>query len=70
MIKTKPTGPIPSGYDTIGGELAIGGQKASALVQENGSPLFVYSRAMLDGRLAALRAAMPEGLDLDRKSVV
>jgi len=64
MIKTKPTGPIPSDYDTIGGELAIGGQKASALVQENGSPLFVYSTGMLDTRLAALRAAMPEGLDL------
>ncbi len=64
MIKTKPTGPIPSGYQAIEGQLAIGGQKAGALVAEYGSPLFVYSTGMLDARLAALRAAMPEGLDL------
>ena len=64
MIKTKATGPIPAGYDAIDGELAIGGQKCSALVAENGSPLFVYSKSRLDDRMVQLRAAMPDGLDL------
>ena len=64
MIKTKPTGPIPPGYSAIDGELAIGGQKASVLVAENGSPLFVYSGNRLDTRMAQLRAAMPDVLDL------
>lgn len=59
----KPMGPIPAGYEAIGGELAIGGKTASALVAEaGGTPLFVYSRAHLERRIAALRAAMPERL--------
>jgi len=64
MIKTKATGPIPPGYSAIDGELAIGGQKASALIAENGSPLFVYSSSRLDARMAQLRTAMPDALDL------
>lgn len=61
----KPLGPIPAGFETIAGELAIGGVPASALVKQAGStPLFVYSRAMLQRRVAALRAAMPERLSL------
>ena len=64
MIKTKPTGPIPPGYQTIEGELAVGGRKSSALVAEHGSPLFVYSAGMLDARMAQLRAAMPDVLHL------
>lgn len=64
MIKTKPTGPIPPGYQTIEGELAIGGRKASALLSEHGSPLFVYSASRLEARMAQLRAAMPDALDL------
>jgi diaminopimelate decarboxylase len=56
----KPVGPIPSGYETIGGELAIGGKRASELVAEAGrTPLFVYSRKQLDARIAQLRAALP-----------
>ncbi|WP_226660436.1 pyridoxal-dependent decarboxylase, exosortase A system-associated [Alteriqipengyuania lutimaris] len=59
----KPLGPIPQGFEPIDGELAIGGRKASDLVAEAGdTPLFVYSRDMLDARMAALRAAMPESL--------
>ena len=59
----KPLGPIPQGFEAIDGELAIGGRKASDLVAEAGdTPLFVYSRAMLDTRMAALRVAMPESL--------
>tara|TARA_R110000850_G_scaffold4827_20_gene21175 strand:- start:5420 stop:6655 length:1236 start_codon:yes stop_codon:yes gene_type:complete len=64
MIKTKPTGPIPPGYQTIEGELAVGGRKSSALVAEHGSPLFVYSAGMLDARMAQLRTAMPDALHL------
>ena len=64
MIKTKPTGPIPPGYEAIDGELAIGDQKASQLVSKNGSPLFVYSSGRLNERMMQLRAAMPDALDL------
>jgi diaminopimelate decarboxylase len=56
----KPVGPIPPGYDAIGGELAIGGRRVSELVAEAGrTPVFVYSRAHLDHRMAELRAALP-----------
>jgi diaminopimelate decarboxylase len=56
----KPVGPIPAGYQTIGGELAIGGKRASDWVAEAGrTPLFVYSRSHLDARVAELRAALP-----------
>jgi diaminopimelate decarboxylase len=56
----KPLGPIPSHYEALNGELAIGERTASDLVAEaGGTPLFVYSRAHLDRRVAELRAAMP-----------
>jgi diaminopimelate decarboxylase len=56
----KPVGPIPAGYEALGGELAIGGKRASELVAEVGrTPVFVYSRALLDARVAELRTALP-----------
>jgi diaminopimelate decarboxylase len=59
----KPLGPIPAGYETKDGQLAIGGLTARELVAEaGGSPLFVYSRSHLDHRVAELRAAMPSRL--------
>ncbi len=59
----KPTGPIPDGYKSIDGELAIGGLTANALVERAGdTPLFVYSADHLRSRVAALRAAMPAKL--------
>lgn len=59
----KPLGPIPSGFTARDGELVIGGFKASELVdQAGGTPLFVYSRAMLAERMAALREATPARL--------
>lgn len=59
----KPLGPIPAGYETKEGQLAIGGKTARELVAEaGGTPLFVYSRAHLTRRVAELRAAMPERL--------
>lgn len=62
----KPVGPIPPGYPAIGGELAIGGKRASELVAEAGrTPLFIYSRAHLDARVAELRAALPARVGLN-----
>ena len=56
----KPLGPIPAGFTAIEGELAIDGQKASALVEQaGGTPLFVYSAAMIRATHARLRAALP-----------
>jgi diaminopimelate decarboxylase len=62
----KPVGPIPAGFEAIAGELAIGGKTASALVAEAGrTPLFVYSRAHLNARVAELRAALPGPVGLN-----
>jgi diaminopimelate decarboxylase len=59
----KPLGPIPPHFTALGGELAIGGQTASALVRKaGGTPLFVYSADLIRDRIAALRAAMPPQL--------
>ena len=59
----RPLGPIPDGFETIDGELAIDGRTASALVGEAGdTPLFVYSRTLIAARVARLRAAMPKRL--------
>ena len=59
----KPTGPIPPGFSAERGELAIAGHRASALVEKAGdTPLFVYSRALVEARVEALRAAMPAAL--------
>jgi diaminopimelate decarboxylase len=55
----KPLGPIPPGFGAIDGELAIGGRKASELAAAE-TPCFVYSRAIIEARMAALRAALPE----------
>jgi diaminopimelate decarboxylase len=56
----KPVGPIPPGFASIDGELAIGGHRASDLAAEAGrTPVFVYSKAMLDQRIDALRTALP-----------
>ncbi len=61
----KPLGPIPAGFASVDGELAIDGQKVSALVERGGAtPLFVYSAALLRQRMAALRAAMPTRLSI------
>lgn len=61
----KPLGPIPQGYNTLDGILAIDGEKVTALVEAaGGTPLFVYSRALLAARMARLRAAMPPELSI------
>ena len=59
--KPKPLGPIPEGFDAIDGELAIDGRTVSELIRDAGeTPLFIYSRTMMETRMAALRKALPE----------
>lgn len=61
----KATGPIPGGFHANDGELAIGGIKASALADRAGdTPLFVYSAEHVRRRVADLRQAMPDRLDI------
>lgn len=61
----KPLGPIPAGFAAIDGELAIAGHKVSDLVAEAGpTPLFVYAADRIAARVAELRAALPEQVDL------
>lgn len=59
----KPLGPIPPGFASLNGELAIDGVPVSELVaRAAGTPLFVYASAMIRERIASLRAAMPGNL--------
>jgi len=61
----KPLGPIPPGFETIDGELAVGGRTTTVLVEEaGGTPLFVYSGELIRRRVAGLRAAMPAQLKI------
>src|SRR5579884_343955 len=60
----KPTGPIPPHFSANeAGELLIGGLSVEELIAEaGGTPLFVYDNNIVGGQIAALRAAMPDGL--------
>ena len=62
----KPTGPIPPHFSANeAGALLIGGMSVDELVAEaGGTPLFVYDNNIVGGQIAALRAAMPDGLAL------
>ena len=61
----KPLGPIPAGYTARDGVLAVDGAKVTELIEQVGAtPVFVYSAAMIRGRIADLRAAMPPDLAL------
>lgn len=65
-MKSKPLGPIPAGYGAIDGELAIGGRTASELVAAAGeTPLFVYSRELIDARVRQLREALPKRVGIN-----
>jgi len=58
----KPLGPIPAGFETIDGELAVDGRKLSGIEGGEGTPVFVYSAALIRQRMARLRDAMPQSL--------
>ncbi|AOF98860.1 hypothetical protein BSY18_2084 [Blastomonas sp. RAC04] len=61
----KPLGPIPAGFASVDGELAVQGIAASDLVERAGdTPCFVYSSDMLRARVASLRAVMPDRLSI------
>lgn len=63
--KAKATGPIPSGWAGEAGTLLVGGRGVLSLIEEAGdTPLFLYDAAMLDARVARLRAALPTGCDI------
>ncbi len=65
-MKAKPIGPIPDDWETVDGELGVAGRSVSDLVAEaGGTPLFVYSRELIDRRIAALRAALPQRIGLN-----
>ena len=56
----KPLGPVPAGFETLEGELSIGGQTVSALIaQAHRTPLFVYSGERIANKISLLRASMP-----------
>lgn len=59
----KPLGPIPAGYEAIDGVLVVDGHKVTDLVAE-GTPLFVYSAALIRDRVASVRNAMPKRIAL------
>lgn len=57
----KPLGPIPAGFDSIDGVLAIGDTPVTELVERAGTtPLFVYSTDIIRDTFLRLRAALPE----------
>lgn len=61
----KPSGPIPPGYRWDGPDLLIAGRPARAWVEEAGdTPCFVYARALVDARIAALRVTHSPELHL------
>ena len=61
----KPAGPIPAGFEGRDGALVIGGRDVRELAATAGdTPFFVYSRALIDRRVAHLRDAMPDRLRL------
>ncbi len=51
-------------FSVVSGELAIGGHKASQLLSEHGSPLFVYDAGIQRTLLANLREALPSRVDV------
>lgn len=60
-------GPVHADLDpaTDGGELLVGGVPLSRLAQRVGStPFFAYDRELLTQRVARLRAAMPDDLEI------
>ena len=54
----KTMGAVPAAFaGSEGGELVVGGRSASALVEAEGTPLFVYDRSVVERQVAMFRAA-------------
>jgi diaminopimelate decarboxylase len=61
----KPSGPIPSHFSAVGGQLTIGGYPAEELVAEaGGTPLFVYDNNIVGAQVARFKGAMADGIAL------
>src|SRR3954452_21586832 len=62
----KPSGPVPPHFSTSeDGQLVMGGQFVEeAIAEAGGTPLFAYDNNIVGSQIAALRAAMPDGLAL------
>jgi diaminopimelate decarboxylase len=57
--------PFAAAFGTTGGSLAVGGVSLERLAARVGStPFFAYDRRLLSERVAALRSALPAGIDL------
>jgi diaminopimelate decarboxylase len=57
--------PASPWYSARGAELLVGGTAISELAQRAGStPFYVYDRSVIEGQVRALRAILPEGIDL------
>jgi diaminopimelate decarboxylase len=55
----------PEGFGCLDGELAVAGQPVSHwIAQAGGTPLFLYDRALIERRIAQLRAALPSRVAL------
>lgn len=67
---TTATKPLPthvpmSQFATLDGELAVGGLPLSRLAARVGqTPFYAYDRALLDSRVAELRATLPQAIEL------
>lgn len=55
---------VPDGFGQLGGELAVGGRRASDWAREAGTPLFIYDRALIAAKIAGLRATLPREVRL------
>jgi diaminopimelate decarboxylase len=53
---------FPASAEIAGGELSVGGLRATALAEEHGTPLVVYCEATLREQAAAYRRAAPDAL--------
>jgi diaminopimelate decarboxylase len=51
-------------FDVVDGELAVGGVPVSHLAEQFETPLFLYDAAVLRSRLGALRAVLPERVEV------
>ncbi|WP_235943796.1 pyridoxal-dependent decarboxylase, exosortase A system-associated [Uliginosibacterium aquaticum] len=63
-MSVKPRHAPMTQYPIVNGELVIGGQSVSQLATELGTPFYAYARAVIDARIAHLRAALPAAIKL------
>ena len=63
--KTQPVHAVMDQFPVQGGQLLVGGERLSTLVARVGqTPFYVYDRAVLQARMAALRSQLPATLKI------